>query len=61
MVDVKHKRCTHESNFNYENETEDLYCLTHKEYGMVNVISKTCTHEECKTKCSFDYENETKT
>ena len=36
--------------YNSEGKTKALFFSVHKKDGMVNAISKTCTHEECKQK-----------
>ncbi len=36
-----------------------LYCKTHMEKGMINVLSKTCLNEECLKQPSFNFEGET--
>ena len=46
--------------FNYEGETTNLYCVTHKLENMVDIKSKTCIFDGCKTHAIFNYEGETK-
>jgi hypothetical protein len=65
MVDIKSKTCIYEGckkhpTFNYEGETQALYCNGHKLENMVDIKSKTCIYEGCKTRPCFNFEGETK-
>jgi hypothetical protein len=54
MIDVynKSKRCTFENckkraSYNIKGKNKAIYCLTHKDPIMINVISKTCNFSNC--------------
>jgi hypothetical protein len=51
--------CKTRPTFNIEGQTNALYCATHKEDDMVNVLSKTCMYDGCKTQPTFNIEGQT--
>jgi hypothetical protein len=61
MVNVISRLCQHSSlcftqaSFGY-NRGKPMYCKTHKQADMINVISKRCEHEFCFTVPSFGFE-----
>jgi hypothetical protein len=67
MVDTKNKKCKHENcikqcSFNFDNEKYGIYCLNHKENGMIDVINQfnICSYDNCKNRPSYNYKGETK-
>ena len=41
-------------NFHHAGNARGLFCSTHKEPGMVNVVSKPCQHPGCTKQPSFN-------
>ena len=65
MVDVYHKRCSHDSctrqpNFNVKGSKTAAFCKQHAEDDMVNVSRKRCSHDACTTRPSFNFEGSKK-
>jgi hypothetical protein len=65
MKDVVHPFCLHEGcekrpHYNFEGETDALFCTIHKAELMVNIKNKTCAHENCKKQPTFNFEGEKK-
>jgi len=56
----KHPGCRKQAKFNYEGETEGLYCKDHMLTGMFNVVDKKCEHTGCRKIPKFNYDGETK-
>jgi putative hemolysin len=53
MVNAKSTKCAHEGckttpSYNYEGKTKRLFCLVHKEDGMVDVIRKSVDTKDVK-------------
>ena len=59
MKKCKEKGCKTRPTYNVEGATNALYCATHKEEGMVNVIHKTCLVPECRKHPSYNVEGTT--
>ena len=55
----KHPGCRKRPHFNYDGETQGLYCKDHMLPGMVNVVDKKCKHPGCRKYPVFNYEGET--
>ena len=54
----KEDNCNKSSCYNFENENNSIYCLTHKLDGMVNIKTNTCRELNCKKIPVFNYEKE---
>jgi hypothetical protein len=52
-----HTACKTRPVFNFEGETNAIYCSKHKKDGMINIKNKTCL--ECKKQPVFNFEGET--
>ncbi len=62
MIDVKEKVCIFDGCnkypvYNYQNETERLFCFKHKLENMVNIKSKKCIFDNCSTIATYNYQN----
>ena len=60
MVDVRGKRCLHEScmrrpSYNYEGSKPPVYCQQHAEDSMMAVNSKLCLFASCRKGPSFSF------
>jgi hypothetical protein len=60
MVDIKSKKCIFKNCkkiliFNFEGETQALYCGSHKEPNMINIKSKRCKTPFCETQVTKKY------
>ena len=63
MIDINTKACIYEgckvlASYNFEWDTQLLYCFTHKKEGMINVKSKKCIQECCKTLATYNFTGE---
>ena len=47
-------------NYNVVGETRGRFCATHRQDGMVNVMSRTCEHDGCHTIPSYNVVGETR-
>jgi hypothetical protein len=61
MCDLKHLKCKYTDcsvrpSYNYEGLKNGLFCVSHKELSMVNVISKKCSYENCTKQPAYNYE-----
>jgi len=43
--------------FNFHGEKQGIYCTTHKENGMIDVINRRCSYEGCTIRPNYNYEN----
>ena len=50
----KFKGCNKQSAYNTLGKTKPLYCNSHREEGMINVINKRCIFEGCNKQASFN-------
>jgi hypothetical protein len=65
MVDVTHDPekclidgCNKRATYNFEDETKAIYCVTHKDDGMIDVCSKRCEYQGCLRQPAFNFPNE---
>ena len=61
MVNVKGKKCLSEGcntapYFNYQNETNGIYCAEHALEGMINIKSAYCQIKGCTKQATFGNE-----
>jgi hypothetical protein len=56
----KHPGCRKKAKFNYEGETQGLYCKDHMLPGMIDVVNKKCEHTGCRKRPKFNYDGEKK-
>ncbi|MEX0597858.1 MAG: hypothetical protein WD512_15310, partial [Candidatus Paceibacterota bacterium] len=54
MIEVIHDKCKHKNCngrkialFNFPDKKDKLYCIQHKEEGMINLRTKRCAHPKC--------------
>ena len=40
--------------YNFNTETPKRFCSTHRQFGMVNVVSKTCEKAGCNTRPTYN-------
>ena len=60
MCKCKKDGCKVRAAFNKPDEMKALYCFSHKEDNMVNVVSKSCLYEGCRVQPNYNKEGETK-
>lgn len=63
MIDLKHKKCMHESctkstSFGFEGTKAATRCAEHKLEGMIDLRHKKCEAVGCKTSSSYGYESD---
>ena len=49
--------CNIQARFNNPNEKKGMFCTTHKQNGMVNVIDKKCIYDNCSKQPSYNLPN----
>jgi len=54
------KTCGIRALFNFEGNTNGIYCKKHSEPGMIDVVHPRCKAEGCSTQPTFNFEGETK-
>ena len=58
MSGCKNENCTKSAGFNFPGKSKRIFCLTHKEDGMINVKSRKCQYLDCKISRVFNFEGE---
>ena len=56
----KFEGCNKQSAYNTLGKTKPLYCNSHREEGMINVINKRCIFEACNKQPTYNIPGETK-
>ena len=54
------KTCDIRASFNFEGNTNGIYCKKHSEPGMINVVSPRCNAEDCSKQPNFNFEGESR-
>ena len=58
MISIYAKRCKHENcktrpNYNYEGQTEGMFCAKHRNADMIDVVHSKCDFDNCTTRPGF--------
>ena len=58
MPNKKCSKCTKQASYNFEGEKSPIFCVNHKEEGMIDVVSKKCL--KCSKQPNYNFEGEKK-
>ncbi len=56
----KNVHCSKQPSFNFPGLTKRMFCATHKEAGMVNIVDRACGIDGCRTIPAYNHQGHTK-